>query len=441
VVVFFFFCLWTGNENRNRRPGHSCGPMSSKPRKRSLPARQKHQVARRSDTPSSAQQFQRATGSQWCDDEGNSLEWLEACGFTQEAARVRDRHRLRTDADDLCPGTPVRSDTAKSRESAPRADAQSPGSAAARQILTGCADREHGMSGSCASADVHSAGCADAREEIGLDASEHGSPRECSNGMSMDDLLRCAVRVAWQQGTARVPQAADIVYTGFITSVDMVSGTCECWISEDHSIISMPVATALQCVWKPCAANASVITAQCEGTLDLMAVSEFVFGPGVPPCVLDCEDHDVMGVSYLMFEATVSRPSRPVAWNMQDKVMADGRNSVLVTVMDTDKMSGVSGTVVCSQCVSKAGRASAHLLSKTAAPATAPACRHILALRYLYRKTQTDDKIPDHIVDQELYARGVRVSRLCAPDAVNDRMFMLDTAERCPFVVLQVAPK
>ena len=107
VVVFFFFCLWTGNENRNRRPGHSCGPMSSKPRKRSLPARQKHQVARRSDTPSSAQQFQRATGSQWCDDEGNSLEWLEACGFTQEAARVRDRHRLRTDADDLCPGTPM----------------------------------------------------------------------------------------------------------------------------------------------------------------------------------------------------------------------------------------------------------------------------------------------------------------------------------------------
>ena len=175
---FFCFSLWTRNENRNRRPGHSCGPMSSKPRKRSLPARQKHQVARRSETPSSAQQFQQATGSQWCDDEGNSLEWLEACGFTQEAARVRDRHRLRTDADDLCPGTPVRSDTAKSRESAPRADPRSPGSAAACQILTGCADREHSMTGSCASADINTAGCADAREETGRDALENGRPRD-----------------------------------------------------------------------------------------------------------------------------------------------------------------------------------------------------------------------------------------------------------------------
>jgi hypothetical protein len=313
-----------------------------------------------------------ASGRQWRDDQGRPLAFLDKAGLHEEAARVRAAH-----------GRP--SATAGHRKDEPREPA-------AKRIRAAGAPRTSGQL-YCGEED----GLGDLGDdgsqfvECCRDAAHADQHQTRAGGGWSSSLLRQPICMAWDSANSSmtVPVDGSRVFHGFVESAVERSGGAQgpagymCWF-DDHSIELVSEDTLRLCVVSTAASeNIQALTA--EAVL-VIAACGHVFGRGaMPPCVRDRGDGKSQAAAVLVFSVKSLRLSRHAGVrSVIDAV--DDRAPALVEFFDGRRHAGIQASSCCSLCHSITQQRETALRSHTSGASSPEACKHILAIRHMWRR-------------------------------------------------------
>ena len=280
------------------------------------------------------------------------------------------------------------------------ADSSPHGEDCARSNHNSPADSEHGL------------GCAAHAEDGGnvLEAWD-----QWSTTLSPCPLQSQAICMAFDERTRRmvVPTPECQTYQGYVQSVG--ESSCWCWF-DDHSEMDVPHALVRQCLVRPDPAQVTMpdgpFTEQAALLVDICAR---VWGDGVmPPCIRDSRDGKTGTAVFLVFNCkTIYTGGRGGVGNPTDVV--DHTSAAQVEFLELDRVTGLTGTAVCSHCHSFVQRRNVIMTARTGKTKVLDPCCHIVAVRHIARR---QDRIPqdpesrtcDHLVDAHIARTARRFS-------------------------------
>ena len=395
------------------------------------------------------------TNTEWRDDQGRTLSYLERLGLDQEADALRSRHAGRTPAgreDRVRRDDTERSPASKRRRSqqttttdfecdssvAPPPRIDSPREAAAPTDPGNMTEDP---------SDGHAA--------MGSPVMWDAVSQPVSAGWS-GSLLRQPIRMSWNPSTLTMiePVSDSLVYHGFVQSMSDGACTSEspeymCWF-DDHSRVPVPENVLRRCV------VGSGRGLGCEpvtpAAIRVIAACRHVFGQTtMPPCVRDTSDGTASSASVLVFDVKTLRLSRHAGLRSVTDVV-DDHAPALVEFFPGRPGDGISASACCLTCHSVPEQRQTSLSSHNDALSALPACRHISAVRHMWRSECGCFEMTDAQVDAGVARKAVRgsaldhqsdgpVSHTNGPPTDEEDMsypLIYPTADSCHFLILQV---
>ena len=269
-------------------------------------------------------------------------------------------------------------------------------------------------------------------------------------------LLRQPIRMSWNPDTLTMiePDSYSRVYHGFVQSLS--DGACAsespeymCWF-DDHSRVPVPENVLRRCV---------VVSGRGVGcqpvtpaAIRVIAACRHVFGQTtMPPCVRDTSDGTASSALVLVFDVKTMRLSRHSGLRSVTEVV-DDHAPALVEFFPERPGDGISASACCLTCHSVPEQRQTSLSSHIDALSALPACRHISALRHMWRSECGGVEMTDAQVDAGVAGKTVRGSALDPqsdgpgsrsngpPTDEEDTSYPLiyPTADCCHFLILQV---
>jgi hypothetical protein len=352
-----------------------------------------------------AKQPQVASGKQWRDDLGRSLEWLDKAGLSVEAAQVRAAHGRRVAAghgeDDLS-----RDSLPKRRRAAGSSEVCSGGAYVdTPDPLVFDNDCREWFDNDSPVADWYA------------DDTQQDQHRTGEGVRWTGSLLRQPICMAWDSGTKTmiIPDDGRQVFHGFVQSLvegsNSAPGDAEywCWF-DDHSIQPVAENTLRLCVVTTAASEH--IQPLTPAAILVMLACRHVFGrDALPPCVRDRRDGKSTSAAVLVFGVKKMKMSRHPSFRSSVDVV-DERAPALVEFFQGRPDHGIKSSSSCSLCHTIAQQRQTALCSHTAGTASTAACPHTLAIRHMFRRAARTLSMPDETVDSNIACCAVRGTAL-----------------------------
>ena len=211
-----------------------------------------------------------------------------------------------------------------------------------------------------------------------------------------------------QTGCMVVPTPDSKTYQGYVESVG--ESSCLCWF-DDHSQMDVPQALVRQCSVRPDPTRVTKDDGHClEAAALIVDVCARVWGAGVmPPCIRDPRDGKNGSAVFLVFNPkTIYTGGRGGVGNPTDVV--DHTSAAQVEFLELDRVTGLAGTAVCSQCHSYVQRRNVIMTARTGKAKVLDACPHIVAVRHIATHKDPEPRRCDHLVDASVARTARRFS-------------------------------
>ena len=338
-----------------------------------------------------------ATGSQWRDAQGRSLQWLTWMGMHEEAAQVRASHSSKRPRERAAVRTNIHADKGKEQSE------ELAGAASSTSV-----EREHGhmqdadFSPPCSPVDDFSA----ALGSLPWDG----------------DLLHQPICMSYdvRSRTMTTPRDGWRHYQGYVESVvpsepSQAESMYTCWF-DDHTIDVVPESLLRQCVICRSDIDTSQLLPVTPEALHVVAACKAAFGSAsMPPCVRDVTDGTSKSCALVVFD------TKSVAVNQWERAVTvlDDHAASLVQFVLGSEAHGCVSRPICSSCHSEAQWRTCVLSGKTARSSGAPACKHVLAVRHMWRTLHRCPGTPDIQVDHDI-ASSVRRDMLHVETTTGD---------------------
>lgn len=365
-----------------------------------------------------------ATGKEWRDDCGQSLAWLDWAGQTEQAAAVRARHAFTS--------------TAASRQDSPAdecAPAQAVGATRA-QIASRVNDMQEGAGG----LELHT-GIEEHVGQLALAFGDSGSPAgsvadaepDSPTSAAMTDDLRAsreawtgdlvgqALQMSYDTHTRQmcVPRDGQRVYNGYVRSriASRKARTSDslyvCWF-EDHSTEEVSESLLRQCVTTADIETRTVVQSMTPEAVCVVAACRHVWGQDtMPPCVRDASDGVSRSCALLVFDYKTVYVNQ---YQVTD-IIDDRASSVVEFLLNPRN----EGHAMCSTCASETDRRQWVMATYTTGTAPISSCRHVLAVRHIWRTLHHRMHASDLEVDTQIATSTVRCrGNPCSPARDSD---------------------
>lgn len=177
-----------------------------------------------------------------------------------------------------------------------------------------------------------------------------------------------------------------------------------CWF-DDHSEQHIPASVLRRCVVDTGRQGAPLQAPVTLEVKNVVATLRHVWGPQcMPACLRSRSDGNQDFAAFLLFDTkTVGVNQHRAAMDVVDHL-----SPIVVEFGFVDDSN--STTVLCSVCLEVSQRRASTLSTRTACTLHLPVCRHIVAIRHVWRSIHHQPALPDSEVDYEIANRATRYS-------------------------------